>query len=85
MNLKPLILIILFNYLVIVFGPLILYNIQVNIERALRPLAPRLLVGFVQATIGLILLLTWVFVWLKTYKHLFSREISKGGRESGQS
>lgn len=77
LNLKPLILIILFNYFIIVFGPQALYVVQVNIERLLRPLAPRLLVGFVQATIGLVLVLIWIFTWLKLYKYLFTREMMK--------
>ncbi|MEM1557372.1 MAG: hypothetical protein QXT26_01575 [Thermoproteota archaeon] len=77
LNLKPLILIILFNYFIIVFGPQVLYVIQVNIERLLRPLAPRLLVGFVQTTIGLVLVLVWIFTWLKLYKYLFAREMRK--------
>ncbi|MEM3712357.1 MAG: hypothetical protein QXR97_02305 [Thermoproteota archaeon] len=77
LNLKPLILIIVFNYFIIIFGPLALYTIQVNIERILRPFAPRLLVGFVQSIIGLILVLIWVFTWLKLYKHLFTRETRK--------
>ncbi|MBO3799704.1 MAG: hypothetical protein FGF52_01410 [Candidatus Brockarchaeota archaeon] len=77
LNLKPLILIILFNYFVIVFGSQVLYVIQVNIEKFLRPLAPRLLIGLVQASVGLSLILLWIFVWLKLYKHLFLKEISK--------
>lgn len=80
LNLKPLILIILFNYFVIIFGPQVLYIVQINIERFLRPLAPRLLIGFVQTTIGLVLLLTWIFTWLKLYKYLFERVIKNKGR-----
>ncbi|MBO3769361.1 MAG: hypothetical protein QXS51_00450 [Thermoproteota archaeon] len=75
LNLKPLILIILFNYFVIVFGPQVLYIIQINIERFLRPLAPRMLIGFIQATIGLVSILIWIFIWLKLYKYLFARVI----------
>jgi hypothetical protein len=77
LNLKPLVLIILFNYFVIIFGSQVLYIIQVNIERFLRPLAPRLLIGLIQASVGLLLVLLWIFTWLKLYKHLFSKEISK--------
>lgn len=76
LSLKPLILLILFNYVVIIFGSYVFYTIQVNIERTLRPL-PRLLVGFVQAAVGLILILLWIFVWLSMYKHLFTREMRK--------
>ncbi|MGQ9479384.1 MAG: hypothetical protein ACUVQ0_05105 [Thermoproteota archaeon] len=76
-RLKPLILLILFNYSVIVFGSWILFNIEVNIERALRPILSRLVIGFVQALIGTLLVLTWIFVWLELYKYLFTREIRK--------
>jgi len=75
-NLKPLVFLILFNYVIIIFGSYILYTIQINIERVLRPL-PRPLVGFIQATVGLLLILLWIFVWLNMYKHLFLREMSK--------
>ncbi|MEM3465703.1 MAG: hypothetical protein QW506_02485 [Thermoproteota archaeon] len=84
LSLKPLILLILFNYVVIIFGSYVFYTIQVNIERTLRPL-PRLLVGFVQATVGLILILLWIFVWLSMYKHLFAREIRKDTGEQASS
>lgn len=76
-SLKPLILLILFNYLVIVFGSQAFYIIQISIERVLRPFTHRLLIGLIQTVIGLSLILLWVFVWLKLYKHLFMREISK--------
>ncbi len=76
LSLKPLIILILFNYVVIVFGSYVFYTIQVNIERTLRPL-PRLLVGFVQAALGFLLILLWIFVWLSIYKHLFIMEIRK--------
>lgn len=79
-NLKPLILLILFNYIVIIFGSQAFYIVQINIERALRPL-PRLLKGFVQTTVGLILILLWIFVWLNLYRHLFMKEISKDAWE----
>ena len=74
LNLKPLIFLILFNYVVIVFGSYVFYTLQVNLERTLRPL-PRLLVGFIQASVGLLLILLWIFVWLSMYKYLFAREI----------
>lgn len=76
-SLKPLILLILFNYLVVVFGSQAFYIIQISIERTLRPFTPRLLIGLIQAAIGLSLILLWIFVWLKLYKYLFMREISK--------
>lgn len=76
-SLKPLILLILFNYLVIVFGSQAFYIIQTSIERVLRPFTPRLLIGLIQAAIGLSLILLWISVWLKLYKHLFIREISR--------
>ncbi|MCX8183074.1 MAG: hypothetical protein N3F08_01450 [Crenarchaeota archaeon] len=76
LNLKPLVFLILFNYVVIIFGSYIFYTIQVNLERTLRTL-PRLLVGFVQAVVGLLLILLWIFVWLSMYKHLFTREIRR--------
>lgn len=76
-SLKPLILLILFNYLVIVFGSQAFYIIQTSIERVLRPFTPRLLIGLIQSAVGLSLILLWIFVWLKLYKHLFTREISK--------
>lgn len=76
LSLKPLIILILFNYVVIIFGSYVFYTIQVNIERTLRPL-PRLLVGFVQAAVGLLLILLWIFIWLSMYKHLFIREMRK--------
>jgi hypothetical protein len=75
--LKPLIFLLLFNYLVIVFGSHILYIIQVNVERILRPSLPRLLIGAFQVLIGSFLILLWIFVWLRLYKYLFAREISK--------
>jgi hypothetical protein len=75
-NLKPLVFLILFNYAVIIFGSYILYTIQVNIERALRTM-PRLLVGFIQASVGSLLILLWIFVWLNMYRRLFLREISR--------
>jgi len=81
LNLKPLILLILFNYFVIIFGSYVFYTIQVNIERTLRAL-PRLLVGFIQASVGLLLILLWIFVWLSMYKHLFTREIHKDTGEN---
>ncbi|MEM2929598.1 MAG: hypothetical protein QW797_01895 [Thermoproteota archaeon] len=76
-NLKPLFLIILFNYIVIIFGSQAFYTVQINIERALRHL-PRLLIGFTQTIVGFTLILLWIFVWLNLYKHLFMREIRKG-------
>jgi hypothetical protein len=82
-SLKPLVLLILFNYVVIIFGSHVFYTIQVNIERILRPL-PRLLVGFAQAVVGLLLILLWIFVWLYLYKHLFLREIRRGEAESSK-
>ncbi|NHV99556.1 MAG: hypothetical protein HA496_07910 [Thaumarchaeota archaeon] len=84
LNLKPLILLILFNYVVIIFGSYVFYTIQVNIERTLRAL-PRLLVGFIQASVGLLLILLWIFVWLSMYKHLFTREIRKDAGENASS
>jgi len=82
LNLKPLILIILFNYFIIIFGPEILYNIQINIERFLRPFLPRLFIGLIQTIAGMTLVLLWIFVWLKLYKTLFTREICKSRRQS---
>lgn len=78
------ILLILFNYVVIIFGSYVFYTIQVNIERTLRPM-PRLLVGLVQAVVGLILVLLWIFVWLSMYKHLFTREIRKDTEKQASS
>lgn len=79
LNLKPLVLIILLNYIVIVFGSYAFYTIQINIERILRH-SPKPLVGFIQVVIGSALILLWIFIWIKLYKLLFLREMSRDER-----
>lgn len=68
---KALLFIIFGNILILIFGPVLLYSVDVEIYRMLAPRIGRANTTIIQAVFSIAMGMLWLYLWRKSFMTLF--------------